>query len=69
MKLAVVYEPTFAGFMAYAPDLPGCIAKGSTLEETRVRMTEAMALHLDGLRKDGLEVPEPPSLAEMVEIG
>ncbi len=36
-KYAVVYEPTRTGYSAYAPDLPGCIATGSTLEETRTR--------------------------------
>jgi len=29
---AVVIEPTGTGFSAYVPDLPGCVAAGSTRE-------------------------------------
>jgi predicted RNase H-like HicB family nuclease len=32
------------------PDLPGCIATGSTVEETEKLIREAIELHLEGLR-------------------
>jgi len=47
--------------------LPGCVATGKTIEELRQRMSEAIELHLDGMREDGLPVPEPTSLADYVE--
>jgi predicted RNase H-like HicB family nuclease len=38
-KYAVFFEGNDAtGFSAYAPDLPGCIATGLTLDETREQM-------------------------------
>lgn len=50
---AVIFEPTSTGYSAYAPDLPGCIATGRTLERTRKRMHEAMEAHLKAMREDG----------------
>jgi predicted RNase H-like HicB family nuclease len=44
---------------AYVPDLPGCIATGTTVEETKKRIREAIELHQKGLREDGDEIPEP----------
>lgn len=44
---------------ASAPDLPGCVATGKTLETTLRRMQESIALHLQGLREDGLKIPAP----------
>jgi predicted RNase H-like HicB family nuclease len=47
------------GFSAYAPDVPGVIATGNTVDECLVNMSEAMELHFEGLREDGLPIPEP----------
>ena len=68
MKYTAIYEPTGTGYSAYVPDLPGCITTGSTLEQTRHRMAEAIAFHLDGLRRHGHPVPEPVTVAETVEV-
>ena len=45
-KFLVLYEKSTTGYGAYAPDLPGCVATGRTLEETRRRMTKAIEMHL-----------------------
>lgn len=58
-KFLVLYEKSSTGYGAYAPDLPGCIATGHTLEETRQRMTKALEMHLAALREDGDPIPEP----------
>src|SRR5215468_4985298 len=50
-KYAVIYEPTRTGYSAYAPDLPGCIATGQTIEQTRERMHEAIEVHLNSMRE------------------
>jgi len=47
-------------------DLPGCVATGKTVEEVKARPSEAVELHLRGMREDGLPIPEP-SLVEYVE--
>ncbi|MGA2268495.1 MAG: type II toxin-antitoxin system HicB family antitoxin [Bryobacteraceae bacterium] len=66
MKYLVIYEKTATGYSAYAPDLPGCITTGPTLEETERLMREAIEFHLEGLREDGLPIPEPTTTADYI---
>jgi predicted RNase H-like HicB family nuclease len=68
MRYLVVIEETDKGFGAYVPDLPGCIAAAETREEVTRLIHEAIAFHLDGLRQDGLPIPEAHSYPELVEI-
>jgi len=68
MRYAVVIEKAKHNFAAYVPDLPGCIATGRTIEETEQLIQEAIALHLRGMREDGLVIPEPSSYVEYVEV-
>jgi predicted RNase H-like HicB family nuclease len=65
-KYLVLFEKSSTGYGAYAPDLPGCVATGRTLEETRARMTKAIEMHLTAMRQDGDPIPEP-SHFELVE--
>ena len=44
------------------PDFPGCFSAGDTFEEAVKNAHEALAFHVNGLREDGLEVPEPRTL-------
>ena len=66
MKYLVIYEKTSSGYSAYVPDLPGCITTGRSLEETERLMKEAIDFHIDGLREDGLPVPEPSTTADYI---
>ena len=68
MKYLVIIEPTETGFSAYSPDLPGCVSTGATREEVERNMQEAMAFHVEGLRLEGLSVPEPSSASAYVEV-
>ena len=68
MRYAVVIEPAGTNFSAYVPDLPGCVATGSTPAETEIAIREAIQFHLDGLREDGLPIPLPSSRVEYVEV-
>lgn len=67
MRYGIVIERASTSFSAYVPDLPGCIATGRTVDETLLRIREAIEFHLDGMREDGLDIPEPSSLCEYVE--
>ena len=67
MRYAMIIEQGERNYSAYLPDVPGCIATGKTIEELKQRMSEAVELHLRGMREDGLPTPEPTSLAEYVE--
>ena len=67
MKYLVVVEKAGRNYSAYVPDLPGCVATGATAEETQRNIREAVAMHIEGLREDGLPVPEPQTQAEFVD--
>jgi predicted RNase H-like HicB family nuclease len=67
MKYAVVFEKTPNNYSAYVPDLPGCVATGTTREEVERHIREALAFHLEGLREENLPIPEPSAWAELVE--
>ena len=53
---------------AYVPDLPGCVATGDTVDETRREIREAIEFHIEGMREEGLLVPEPTSEGDYVEL-
>ncbi len=38
---------------AYAPEVPGCISVGNTIEETKANMTEALSGHLAYMLESG----------------
>jgi len=59
MRYAVVIEKAGRNFSAYVPDLPGCVATGPTAKRAEKLILEAIVLHLEGLREDGLPVPKP----------
>ncbi|MBE9126224.1 type II toxin-antitoxin system HicA family toxin [Coleofasciculus sp. LEGE 07092] len=67
MRYAIVIEKLESNYSAYVPDLPGCVATGATLEEMEQQIKEAIAFHWDGLREEGLPIPEPTTLCEYVE--
>jgi predicted RNase H-like HicB family nuclease len=60
--LIVIEGDDDAGFSAYAPDLPGCVATGATREDVEREMRDAIAFHLEGLREAGEPIPEPSGL-------
>ena len=68
MKYTVVIERAQGNYSAYVPDLPGCVTVGDTLDEIQQNIREAIAFHIRGLREDGLEVPEPSSIATQIEV-
>jgi len=67
-RYAVVFEKAASNWAAYAPDLPGCITTGATLEETKRNMREAMTLHLEAMREVGEPVPPPTADVDFVEL-
>jgi predicted RNase H-like HicB family nuclease len=67
MRYAVVIEKAPGNYAAYVPDLPGCVATGATPEEVREEIRKAIQFHLDGLREDGLPIPEPNCILEYVD--
>ena len=68
MRYLIVIEATEGGYSAYSPDLPGCVATGSSREEVEREMQEAIEFHVEGLRKEGYEVPAPQSHSTYVDV-
>ncbi|MDF0594050.1 type II toxin-antitoxin system HicB family antitoxin [Methanotrichaceae archaeon M04Ac] len=65
-RYAIIIEKGERNYSAYCPDLPGVVAAGKTEEETAELMKEAIELHLEGLKKDDLPIPEPTTTARSV---
>ena len=67
-RYLVIIEKTGTGFSAYSPDLPGCVATGSSREEVEREMHDAIEFHIEGLRQAGEEIPAPQSQASYCEV-
>ena len=57
-KILVVLEKTDSGYSSYLPDLLGCIATGESLNDVRENIRDAVDFHLEGLRLQGLPIPD-----------
>jgi predicted RNase H-like HicB family nuclease len=68
MRYAIVIENAGGNYSGYVPDLPGCVATGTTIQETEQALREAIEFHLEGLREDGDPIPPPSSHVEYVEV-
>lgn len=68
MRYAIVIEEGDDSFGAYVPDLPGCVAAGTTRAEAVKLIHEAIEEHLQALREEGMPVPQPRSTAEYAEV-
>ena len=68
MEYMVVIEQGEESYGAYVPDLPGCVAVGDSREEVLALIQEAIVLHLEMLRDDGLPIPRPHSVSEYVAV-
>ncbi|HKG25697.1 MAG TPA: type II toxin-antitoxin system HicB family antitoxin [Thermomicrobiales bacterium] len=49
--------PDEGGFTVTVPELPGIVTQGESFEEALAMARDAIALHVEGLAADGLEVP------------
>jgi predicted RNase H-like HicB family nuclease len=67
MRYAVVIEKNDQGYGAYVPDLPGVMSVGDSQEEVTANIRQAIALHLEGLRDSGDDIPEPKTLVAVID--
>lgn len=68
MRYAIVIEKSEKNYGAWAPDLPGRVAVGDSVEEVEQLMREAIELHLAGLREDGDPIPPPVVQVNYVDV-
>jgi predicted RNase H-like HicB family nuclease len=57
-----------SNYGAYSPDVPGCVATGETMDEAQEYFREALEFHLDGLRRQGLPLPQPAAASGFVMV-
>ena len=68
LKYTIMLEKAGSNYSAYCPDLPGCIATGSTAEEVTQRMKEAIDFHIEGLKRESIAIPAPSTKAVSIDI-
>jgi predicted RNase H-like HicB family nuclease len=64
----IVIEKTDTGYSSFSPDLPGCIATGTTREEAEQNMKEAVEFHIEGLKLEGHEIPSPEAYSTYIKL-
>jgi len=47
MRHAIVIEKALAIYVAYVPDLRGCVANGTAVDETETLIRESMTFHIE----------------------
>ena len=65
-RFLIIIEKAKKNYSAYSPDLPGCVATGTTLQQVEKNMQEAVKLHVKGLQEDKLPIPKGKTIAEYV---
>jgi predicted RNase H-like HicB family nuclease len=68
MTYTVIYEKGPTSWGAYVPDLPGVVSVGDSREEVESLILEAIELHIEGMREEGLPIPAPSSFAGAIEV-
>lgn len=69
LRYAIIIEKAAdGGYGAYVPDLPGCVGMGATKDEVLENIAEAIELHLEGMKAEGLSIPAPSTEAETLYI-
>ena len=68
MKYLIVIEQTGTGFSAYRLTFPVALPRASTRDEVERDMKGVMAFHLEGLKAEGMAIPQPSSSSSYVEI-
>ena len=68
MKFLIVIEQTGTGYSVYSPDIPGCVATGTTRDEAEREMTSAVAFHIEGLKSEGMALPTPHSSSSYIDV-
>ena len=52
-QIVIEKEQEDPGYYAYCTNLPGCFSNGSTIEETKRNIREAITLHVESMREHG----------------
>jgi predicted RNase H-like HicB family nuclease len=67
MRYLVVVEKGPSSYGAHVPGFAACIAAGETKDEVLSPIREAIEFQIEGLKQEGLPIPAPASMSELVE--
>jgi predicted RNase H-like HicB family nuclease len=62
-RYLVVFEKSPSNYSSFAPDVPGCVSAGTSLEEARTNMADALRFHFEGMLEDGERIPDAVTTA------
>ena len=65
--IAVVHRDPEGDFGVSFPDFPGCITAGGTIDEAKDMAHDALSLHIESMLCDGLDVPAPSKLEDIID--
>lgn len=69
LEYLVIFEPgADGGWSAYVPDLAGLGVVGESREEAEQLIRDGIAIHIAGMREDGLPIPAPTTTAERIAV-
>jgi predicted RNase H-like HicB family nuclease len=64
MRFLVIIRRTSTGYSVDVPDVPGCIATGTTVEHARAMIAEAIEMHFELMHQSGESIPTPSTSYE-----
>ena len=64
MRYVVLIRRTSTGYSVDVPDLPGCIATGTSVEHARQMIAQAIEMHLELMLQAGETAPTPSASVE-----
>ena len=68
LSYTVIIEKAANNYSAHVPDLPKCVATAATREEVERLIRETIELHLRRMREKGEPIPEPTSIAVIIQV-
>jgi predicted RNase H-like HicB family nuclease len=63
--IAIITQENNKNYGVTFPDFLGCVSVGKNLEESEKMAQEALQFHVDGLIKDGEDLPKPNRIDEI----
>ncbi len=64
-KYLVIIEKAKNNYSAFSPDVTGCVATGTSVEDTTAAMKEALEFHLE----DMSEMPHAKGISQHIDDG
>ena len=61
--IEILFSPEDGGYIALAPELPGCSAFGQDEEQALRQIKLAMDIWVEAARKEGRDIPRPAGKA------